>query len=60
MTTQTIDVSNGAVFDSSGRIVSREEQAALARAYGRYDFADEILGIKRPGWFRRLRRALGK
>jgi hypothetical protein len=56
-TIQTIDCSNAVVCDANGRIVSREEQAAIARQWGRPDISDEILGIERP-WYVRLWRAV--
>lgn len=52
-----IDTSNSASFDANGRILSREEQAGIARMYGRHDVADEMLGIRRP-WYLRIWRAL--
>jgi hypothetical protein len=56
-----VDISKAktGVFDANGREVSLEEQAALARQWGRPDYADEILGIERP-WYVRLWRAISR
>jgi len=59
MTTIVVDISKAktGVFDADGREISIEEQAAIARQWGRPDYADKISGIRQP-WYVLLWRSL--